>query len=120
VGVRGMLVTMEGGVSYERDERCFSEGDGVASGVGCEGLWWDGAGWGGMIASLSSGGGGLRRDRRLGLRTEMIQLVVSMSEYVHSKNFSPRSPHDGRELGWPHDAGPLRASVPGCCHNAAM
>jgi hypothetical protein len=120
VGVRGMLVTMVGGVSYERDERCFSEGDGVASGVGCEGLWWDGAGWGGMIACLSSGEGGLHDDVLLMERMEKIQLVGPMSEYVHSKNSSPRSPHDGRELGWPYDAGPLRAIVPACGHNAAM
>ena len=70
-------------MSYEMDERCFSEGSGVA-GMVCEGLRWDGAGWGGMIASLSSGGGGVHGDLRVDVllmerMEEMIQLVDSMS-----------------------------------------
>lgn len=61
MGVRGRLVAIEGGVSYEKDERVFSEGPGV-SGVACVSLSKDCAGWGGMIASLSSGGGAVDGD----------------------------------------------------------
>lgn len=83
-------------------------------------------GWGGMIAclSLSSGDGGVHGGRRCDvvLRMEMIQLFIRCQKARTFDECSarPRSPHDGRELGWPYDAGPLRASVPGCCHNAAM
>jgi hypothetical protein len=79
---------MEGGVSYEMDERCFSEGSCVA-GMVCEGLRCDGAGCGGMIASLSSSsGGGVHGDRRVDVllmgRMEMIQLVgLNVSKLVH-------------------------------------
>jgi hypothetical protein len=77
-----------------------------------------------MIASLSLGEG-VHGDRRPGLRlmerTEMIQLVgsVSVGTYIRRMS-SARSPQNGRELSWPRDAGPLRASVAARRHDAAI
>ena len=65
--------------------------------------------------------GDRRPDLRLMERTEMIQLVgsVSVSTFIRPTS-SARLPHDGRELSWPHDAGPLRASVAARSHDAAI
>jgi hypothetical protein len=91
VGVRGRLVATEGGVSYDKDERVFSEVSGV-SGVACVSLRRDCAGWGGMIASLSLGGGAVDGDCRFDAlpmeKTEMTQLVVSMSVSVYTRSES--------------------------------
>jgi hypothetical protein len=82
VGVCGRLAAMEGEVSYEKDERVFSEHSGV-SGDAWVSLPKDCAGLGGMIASLSLGGGAVDCDCRVDTlpmeKTEMIQLVDAMS-----------------------------------------
>ena len=82
MGVRGRLVAIDGGVSYEKDERVFSEVSGVSSVVWVS-LQKDCAGWGGMIASLSLSGGAVDCDCRFDTlpmeKTEMIQLVDAMS-----------------------------------------
>ena len=82
MGVRGRLAAMEGGASYEKDERVFSDGSGVSGGAWVS-LPKDCAGWSGMIASLSSGGGAVDCDCRFDTlpmeKTEMIQLVDAMS-----------------------------------------
>jgi hypothetical protein len=85
VGVRGRLVAMEGGVSYEKDERVFSGVSGV-SGVAWVSLPKDCAGLGGMIASLSLGGGAVDGDCRFDVlpmeKMEMTQLIDPMSARI--------------------------------------
>jgi hypothetical protein len=79
VGVRARLVAMEGGVSYEKDERVFSD----VSGVAWVSLPKDCTGLGGMIASFSLGGGAVDGDCRVDAlpieKMETIQLVDPMS-----------------------------------------
>lgn len=81
MGVRGRLAAMEGGVSYKKDERVFSDASGV-SGVAWTSLPKDCAGLGGMIASLSLGGGAVDGDCRFDVlpmekmdRTQLIDLM---------------------------------------------
>jgi hypothetical protein len=109
VGVRARLVAMEGGVSYEKDERVFSD----VSGVAWVSLPKDCTGLGGMIASFSLGGGAVDGDCRVAGRSNVSKNVTPIGVW-------PCSPHDGRELSWPQDSGPLRASVPAGAHNAAI
>jgi hypothetical protein len=86
VGVRGRLVAMEGGASYEKDERVFSDGSGVSGGAWVS-LPKDCAGWDGMIASLSLGGGAVHGDCRFDAlpteKMEMTQLVRPMSARLY-------------------------------------